>query len=74
MASMSPALPSRTAIFHRLAQLELELRNARLELKSLRARDPQTAEVVTRGARLLWEKSRLERELESARLKPSHHN
>jgi hypothetical protein len=52
------------AILDRLAQLEVELRQSRVDLKNLRTHDPATAEVVMRGARLCRERSLLERQLE----------
>ena len=54
-------------ILRRLAQLESELERARADLKNLRAHDPQTAEVVMRGAKLSRERSSLERRLELLR-------
>ena len=62
------ASTARDAILHRLAQLESELRLARVELKDLRHRDPATTEVVVRAARLSRERSGLEHRLELFRL------
>ncbi len=58
-----------STILRRLEQLEFELRQARTELKNLRSRDPATAEVVMRGAKLSGERARLERQLELLRSK-----
>ena len=61
---MITATQPRAAILRRLAQLEEELRQSRVDLKNLRTHDPATADVVTRGARLCRERSLLERQLE----------
>ncbi len=63
---------ARAAILRRLAQLELELRKARSDLKSLGRHDPAIREVVTRGARLSRERSALERRLEVLGLDPTY--
>ena len=64
MQGMETASQARTAILRRIAKLELELQQARTDLKNLRNHDPTTAEVVTRGARLSGERAGLERQLE----------
>jgi hypothetical protein len=68
MKSMQLATQPCDMILRRLAQLDSELRRARTELKNLRHRDPATAEVVMRGARLSRERAALERQLELLRL------
>jgi hypothetical protein len=61
---MQPTVHARATILRRLGQIELELRHVRAELKNLRKNDPETSEVVLRGARLSQERSGLERRLE----------
>jgi hypothetical protein len=62
------ASTARDVILRRLAQLEIELRRARAELKDLRQRDPAATEVVVRAARLSRERTGLEHRLELLRL------
>jgi hypothetical protein len=59
---LAPQTPA--TILKRVAEIESELRLALEDLKKLRAKDPATAEVVMRGARLSRERSNLERQLE----------
>jgi hypothetical protein len=68
---MRPSLNSSASILSRIAQLEDELRQVRVELKKLRSKDPATAMVVLRGARLSRERASLEQQLESFRLSRS---
>jgi hypothetical protein len=71
---MQIAVPSqtRTSILRRLAEIEAELRQARNDLKNLRTKDPATAEVVMRGARLSRERFDLECRLEATRRGARH--
>jgi hypothetical protein len=68
---MPLASTARDTILQRLTELESELRLARTALKDLRSRDPATAEIVIRAARLSRERSGLERRLELLRLDSS---
>jgi len=58
-------------ILRRIAELEGELRSARMALKNLRNHDSATAEVVMRGAKLSSEKAGLERRLEVLNVDPT---
>lgn len=62
---------ARVSILTRIAELDVELRRVRAELKQLANNDPATPEVVLRGARLSSERSGLERRLELLRLDPT---
>lgn len=62
---------SRVNILRRIAQLDLELRQVRSDLRNLRTSDAASAGVVVRGARLAQEKSSLELRLEMLRLDPT---
>jgi hypothetical protein len=61
-------------MLRRVAQIESELARVRHELKNLHARDPLTAEVVMRGARLARERSALESRLELLRVRSNQDN
>ncbi len=68
---MHPTSQARVRILSRIAELDVELRRVRAELKNLAKNDPATPDVVLRGARLSRERSGLERRLEVLRLDPT---
>jgi hypothetical protein len=56
----------RESILHRLAEIGRELSQTRADLRTLNARDPRTTEIVSRGARLSYERTVLERRLQTS--------